>query len=646
MILPGVPGQLSLRILQAAAQHHVWRNSTIVRFVHPGLMWHSPVAFMSCLALMSTPMACVRLALRAGLVAALGGLLFACSVCPPLRAQSRAQAPSADQQTHARQLLVRGMTQAFLDDHAAAITHFEKALEIVPGEAAVLSALSDSHAAQDNLSSALFYAQQAYVRAPATPHYGMRLAALHRRDGRPADAVSTYREMLDRKPDLLAAREALAATLTEMGNLQRAAEAYERLLEASREPRPDIQLDVLRLYRSLDNREGVERTLQALIDLRPTDPLYRRMLGELYIRQGRVQEAIAIYEGLADATPSDTDLMLQLATLYRQDGQTARAEALLDRFMGRPGTSPERLVAQARRLLESAPAASAGASSPDSTTVQAALRMVRTAQQQAPDNSEVLATLGRIHLRMGNPAAAAPLLRRAVEINPRAVDRWAVAAEAYTRARQPQQAISVAEEGLMLFPGQYALVRALARALLEAHQNQAALERYREALSMLDASENPSEAAALHTAIGRLLDRLSRRDDAAAAYEQAFALAPESPTTAAYYALHLAETRTRLADAAAYAERAVAATDSSMASLHALGWVEFRRGRHGVAKTLLERVVGDSSASARAYEHLGDVHRAQGNARAAQRAWEQALERAPRDSSLREKLNAAQSMEK
>ena len=556
-------------------------------------------------------------------------------------APAQVVADTTERHTHARRLFVRGMTEAFLEDYATAIDYFEQSLELHSGQPAVLSALSDAHAAQGDRTSALFYARQAYVRALETPHYALRLAELQRQNGRIQEAIKTYRTLLDTHPRHVSARRALAETYTETGDLEAAASTYETLLDQSNAPLPNVRLDVLRLYRSLKDTDNVERTLHALIDLRPADPLYRRMLGRLYARQNRTDAAIALYEDLAEGYPGDMDVLMQLGTLYRQAGRPAAADSLAQRFMEIEGATPEQLIGNARQL-----ASDADSPDPDSTRVQAALRMVQRALDQRPDDSEALALAGTLHRQMGAYETAASFLERALRANPRALDRWTLAVRTFAQANQPDKAIAIAEDGLMLFPGQVELVRAYGSVLMQAHRNQNALRQYQEALRLLGDDAPANERAALHTAVGRLLDRLSRPNDASRSFNSALALSPDHGPTLARYALHLADREEdRLSDAATYANRAIATTDSSALSLHAMGWVTFRQGHLERARDLLERAV-DAGASADAYEHLGDLHQALGNHAAMRRAWQHALERAPHHENLRDKLEATQSVEK
>ena len=84
----------------------------------------------------------------------------------------------------AKQLFVRGMTKAYLDDHEAALNYYQQALNLAPNEAAVLSAVAASQDALDNTALAIFYAEQARHYAENNVFYHRQLAELHHKSGR------------------------------------------------------------------------------------------------------------------------------------------------------------------------------------------------------------------------------------------------------------------------------------------------------------------------------------------------------------------------------------------------------------------------------------------------------------------------------
>lgn len=497
----------------------------------------------------------------------LWGLLAVCAAfvmwtggAPPAAGQSRAPQPDARTDTlesgsrKAQQLFVRGLTRAQVDDYAAAIAAYEKALEHAPDAAAILSALADAHNQQGDRSSALFYARRALDLAPATPSYALQLAALHRDAGETQEAIDVYTRLLERRPQHPGALRALAEAHAEAGATGEAIDAYERWRRAAPTPSEDGLTALLALYRQMGDAAGVEQTLRTLVDRAPQDLSYRRQLAQWYADQDRPQDAIAVYESLLCRSPRDTESRSALASLYRAQGQPARADALEQRARPAPA-SPDALLNRARQLT---------ASSPDSTARAEAIDLIQQVLDQAPKSEAALTLLSRLQMQAGRYAEAGATLERLLAENPRSPARWAQAAAAYLRAGQPSQAQSVADEGLILFPGQPPLLRTSALALAETDRFDRALQQ---------------------------------------------------------------------------AEQA-AASDTSAATLHALGWVQFQRGNVRSARQTLQRAVEQQPSDAVIYEHLGDVYDALGNADAARRWWTEALKRDSTRQSVRTKLNA------
>lgn len=586
---------------------------------------------------------------------AIGLLIVVCGTAPDARAQSSpapSGAPPADDTVssasiHARQLLVRGMTQAFLEDYDAAIAYFEQALELAPQEATVLSALADAHAAQDDLTSALFYAREAREYAPANPAYALQLARLQRTANRPADAIDTYTSIVERFPSSVDAWHALGQLHADQGRPDAALQAYESLLEHATGDRADVHAEMLPLYRDTDDDAGLERSLKALTDLRPTDPLYPRLLGQLYAQQGRVNAAIALYESLLDDASPGVDIVMHLSTLYRRTGATDEAESLLRRFIDDDGASTDQLVQRARALYEDG---TADASAPDTSLVEAAERLLRQALDQSPDDPRALELLGTLRFEDGAYAEAGALLERALQQNPRAPERWTRAATAFYRAGLPERAVTVADEGLLLFPGQFDLARVAGLALTELGRNNEALRQVDEAIRLLDDIQVDTVASAraeLLAAKGRLHHRLGEMQPAETAFDAALSAAPGHAVAARHYAAYLADRGVRLDRALALAQRSVDATaamsPSHAAALATLGWVHLRRGAPEAARDALQRAVNAGADDAQTLEHLGDAHDALGNDAAARQFWKRALDRAPDRDTVEQKLNAEQS---
>jgi tetratricopeptide (TPR) repeat protein len=555
----------------------------------------------------------------------------------PAQAQSRPADPETGEATHARKLFVRGMTRAFLEDYQAAIAYYQQALELSPQEASILSAMADAQAAESDASSALYYAEKARDYAPQNSAYHVQLAALQREAGRLDAAINTYERMLERFPKNVDARMALAETQVEAQQPHDAIDTYEALLERGAD-NPRIQIELLQLYRQVDDPEGIERTLKALISLRPDDQLYVHLLGQLYSRQGRTGDAITLFEKLLARQPANVDVVMQLTALYRDADRNAEAESLLRRFVDDETASPDQLVARARSLVRSAQAPSA-----DDELRETAARLLQRALEASPDHAEALALLGDLRYAEGNYPRAAELLEAALQQNPRSPERWTRAAAALLRSGQTTRAVEVADEGLLLFPGQFSLVRVSAYANMRSQRNAVAASRFEEAIDLLDSSTSTAEKRGdLYTALGLVYARLQKHQKSDAAYARALDADPNQATAANNYAYSLAERGEHLDRALKLAQRAVDADSTNPAYLDTLGWVYFKRKQYEKAREVLRQALETGDATASVYEHFGDVHEALGDLATAKEYWQQALQRAPDRDAVQDKLNALQ----
>jgi len=553
-----------------------------------------------------------------------------------LSAAALAPADTTDEpNAEARRFLVRGMTRAYVGDYAEAIALYEQALERAPNEATILSALADAHAAQDDPTTALFYARQARDRAPTNPHYHLELARLQKTAGRIDDALATYRAALDRFPDAPTARRELAQTQADAGRTRAAITTYEPLVDGRTPAAPEAWQALLRLYRQVDDASGIEQALNALMELRPADPTYPQMLGNLYLRTSRIDAAIDLYERQLTAPP-DVETLSTLAMLYRRADQPGRADSLLRRYTDDASATVEQLVERARSLSQDA---LTSPSTADSGLVQTATRLLRTALDRAPNHAAALALLGELRYEAGAYAEAGNLLDRTLQQNPRAPKRWILAASAHFRADSLQRAVDVAEEGLLLFPGQLPLVRISANALLDLDRPTDARDRLTDALNARDDAP-AAQRASLLSVLGRAYNQLGTPAASTDAFETALELAPDDPSIAGAFALVLAKRKAQLDRALRLARRAADQAPNDPRVLDALGWVQYQLGSLQEARTALEAAVETGTAPARAYAHLGDVHAALGNDADARRYWQAALERAPDSSDVRTKLDS------
>lgn len=570
-------------------------------------------------------------------------LLIAATLCAPIfvapaTAQRGSNAEESSQETHARKLFVRGMTRAFLEDYDAAVAYYEQALGLTPKEAPILSALAEAKSKNDDISAAIFYAERARDASPENAAYHRQLATLQRENGLFREAIQSYERLLERFPSDIDARMRLAEVQIEAQRPKAAIGTYESVLEKGHDT-AQLRVALLQLYRQSNDAGGIETSLKALTEQRPEDQIYLHLLGQFYVERGRTDEAITLYEDLLAKQPANADLLIRLASIYRSNGQSDKADELLSRFVNDAGATADQLVARARTLTGNAEvnARQPGASTERRSTAE---QLLERALDKQNDHTDALAMLGDLKYQSGEYEQAAALLERALEQNPRSPSRWTRASAAFLRAGQPERAHALADEGLLLFPGQAPLLRVSGYSHMQVGSNATAISRLQEALARTD--EDSGQRSQVNGALGLLYARIQQFTKSDASYARALDANPENAAAANNYAFSLADRDVHLDRALRLARRAVRIDSTNASYLDTLGWIFFKRGDLNEAEVTLKKALDTGNASAAVYEHYGDVSEALGNTETARVYWQKALKRAPGRDQVQEKLNALQ----
>jgi tetratricopeptide (TPR) repeat protein len=540
----------------------------------------------------------------------------------------------APREAHARILLIRGMTRAFLGDHAGAIELYEHALRLVPAEPALYAAIAEAYSELGDLNAARYHARQGSELAAKNLHYREALADLHARAGDLEAAMRIYQEILSAQPAHLGAHQVLARIQADAGLTTQALVTYERMLELVGESAV-LRYQMLHLYERVGDHEGVLQSLAALIALDPADATLRHRLSETYQSLGRHDEAVRVLEDALLEMPHDVEVGLRLGELHRSLGREERADEVMALITTAGTQSPAQLVAQAAALL---------AERDDSAVAEAAEQLLILALEREPGQDDALALLGMLRLESARYGEAGDLLYQAARLQPRHLLRWKQSAAAFLEDRQPDRAAAVADEALFLFPGQLDLLRYAGYAWMDLFENEVAIARFDELVNLLleDAPHELQGRAEALTALALLHDRNQNVEASDSCYQLALAADPDHPVALNNYAYRLAERGDRLDEALEMAQRAVAIMPENASFLDTLGWVYFVRGDYAAALKWIREAVDTGDAGAAIFEHLGDIQERLGNAEDARRSWEQALHLGAPEPRVLRKLEALQ----
>ena len=138
--------------------------------------------------------------------------------------------------------------------------------------------------------------------------------------------------------------------------------------------------------------------------------------------------------------------------------------------------------------------------------------------------------------------------------------------------------------------------------------------------------------------LGMIYDELKLYDQCDILYQKALTLYPENPLFLNNYAYSLSERGEKLEYALEMAKKAVKAEPENSAYQDTIGWIYYMLGRYNMALVHIKRSVEQQEESSVVREHLGDVYQKLGELKEAQNQWRRALELDPDNERLKQKI--------
>ncbi|MBM3568882.1 MAG: tetratricopeptide repeat protein [Alphaproteobacteria bacterium] len=546
---------------------------------------------------------------------ALGGMLGGCLGAGDLAQESDLDA--ADEGHEAASAaggFLAGRFARAQGDTRAAATYFTRTLSEAGNDPAILQRGLAIYMADGRIDDALAVAQRVVSVNPRHGAANLLLAAAAHKAGKPVEAL--------RRVGAAAASEAgaqhralvLAWTRFALEDVDGALGALADL------PDSGVLAGQRAFHAGLMNElarrpQAAEANYRSVIPADRSGPVRAiEALGGFYERQGRQEEALALYRGFVASSGESPDAVYLLR----------RAER---------GVAPPPVVADAVAGLAEAYYYLAAAMF-DPRTREVSDAAVRVALWLVPEHAGARSLLGDLFESQGRiedslaaleavPAGSAygwSSRLRVAQLLDR-LDRVGDAAALLGRmaAEEPMRTDAASLLGdLMRRRSRWA----------------DAIAAYGQALARLPAAERRHWR--LHYARGIALERAKRWPEAEADFLKALELQPEEPDVLNYLGYSWVEMGENLERAQAMIEKAVALRPMSGHIVDSLGWVMFRLGRYEAAVTHLDRATTLVPGDAVINDHLGDALWMVGRRAEAEFQWRRALTLSPEADLARE----------
>ncbi len=448
----------------------------------------------------------------------------------------------------------------------------------------------------------------------------------------------------------------MARLYSEQGQTQQAIDALTTIPADDRSARIDFALGAA--YDQAHRSREAAAAYKAALEEDGDNPDGERALAAALIASNQPGEALAVYQQLVKADPSDLASLLKVAEI--QAGQTHYTDALATlkqaRTLPGAGDSLELSLVEANTydamgkydqsaaILQSLLISTArpdgkytDADKQNRATFLDRLAVVQREQGKIP---EAIATYKQI-VAMGGDYR---VLGYQGEVN------------VYTDSHQWKDTLAVAAEASKALPGNRDVQMLFAYQLSLNGQGDRALEignaqldgsaadlgtnvsiaaidlnlrRTSDALAHLDKADglasNNDQRLSVTLERATVLDRDKQFAAAETQYRRALTYDPNSSTVLNDFGYMLADRDDRVPEALTMIQKAVALEPTNGAFLDSLGWAYFRLGQYAMAETNLQKAIERQPSDASIHDHLGQVYEKTGRLKLAVAQWERSM---------------------
>ncbi len=377
------------------------------------------------------------------------------------------------------------------------------------------------------------------------------------------------------------------------------------------------------LYLRQQKIKDAVAVLDAAAKLKDVDEAFLLDLVDQYARFGTLvkesrdsarEKAVAVLDRVGAMNPTEEPVRFRIADGYKDNGQAGKAEAIYLSLLEE--TRNENAIRQ--RLLELYIRAG------NEPKIEEQLKEL---SGRNPANPQIFFLLGGLYADQQKWPQAIESLKKARLLNPNLEPVYFTMADVYARDKQPDEAVKVLTEARALFGDTFQIEFATALAHTSAKNYAEALKFITAAEKIAIATETNRLTEGFYFQLGAVHERNKKFDTSEKYFLKALELKPDFAEALNYLGYMLAERGEKLDEAFQMIQRAVKQEPENAAFLDSLAWVLHRQGKHREALPWIEKALKFlDEPDATIHDHLGDILWKLGRKDKAREAWKKSLE--------------------
>lgn len=516
-------------------------------------------------------------------------------------------------------------------DYASAFGLLQHCLDIHPNAASALYEVSQYYMFLRQVPQGQEALEKAVANAPDNYWYSQGLASLYQQQNELDKAVTLLEQMVVRFP---AKQDPLFNLLDLYGRQEKYDEVISTLnrLEKRMGKNEQLSMEKFRIYLQMKDDKKAFQEIESLVQEYPMDMRYQVILGDVYLQNGKKQEAYDVYQKVLAAEPDNPMAIFSMASYYKQTGQEELYQQQLDTLLLNKKVTPDTKVGVMRQMIVENEQADK-----DSTQIIALFDRI---MKQEQDDPQIPMLYAQYLLSKNMEAESVPVLEQVVDLDPTNNAARMMLIGAAVKKEDYKQIIKVCEPGIEATPDALEFYYYLAIAYNQAEKPDSVISICKRALEHKTADSKKEIVSEFYSILGDMYHTQKQMKEAYAAYDSALVYNPSNIGALNNYAYYLSVERRDLDKAEEMSYKTVKAEPNNATYLDTYAWILFEKGNYAEARIYIDNAMksegGDKSDVI--VEHCGDIYYMTGDVDGALTYWKKALEMGSESKTLKQKI--------
>jgi tetratricopeptide (TPR) repeat protein len=515
-------------------------------------------------------------------------------------------------------------------DYDAAFDLLQHCLTINPNASSALYELAQYYLFLKQMPQGQAALEKAVENDPGNYWYSQGLANLYQQQDETEKATKLLESMSVRFTDKLDPLYALLDIYNRQEQYDKVIATLNRI-EGKMGKSEQLSMEKFRIYLQMKDNKNAFHEIESLVAEYPMDSRYQVVLGDVYMQNGKKEEAYNMYRKVLDAEPDNAMAMYSLASYYEATGQKELYQQQMDTLLLNKKVPSETKLNVMRQFV-----VQNEQDGKDSTRV---INLFNRILEQEPDDAGIPMLYSQYLLSKGMNKEAFPVLRQVLAIDPtNTAARMMLLGEA-VRKEDYNDVINLCEAGVETNPEMLEFYFYLAIAYNQAERTDDVISICRKALTQITADSKKEVVSDFYSILGDAYHTKKLNTEAYAAYDSALVYNPSNIGALNNYAYYLSVERRNLDKAEEMSYKTVKAEPNNATYLDTYAWILFEKGNYAEARLYIDDAMkNDGGKSDVIVEHCGDIYYMTGDADKALEYWKQALEIGSKSKTLKQKI--------